>query len=364
MTNNPIECKECGHIFSNPINIGPGSISMGNITTCPNCKNMTPIPNSLFPNLPNITPPNPTIRDSKDFIGIGLGESFSFIQQLLGGFDHICEFSQLEHYIELLLRNYNAFFSNMYAFECWRGRKVTRERLSEGILSGGEFTKASGLSYTPPDKTKDYGRCHRPNNPVFYASSFAEPIFSELNIEEKDFVMVGFWQSCDKDDFRFYHLGALDFYRKTKNIPRKCALNENYEEFSGALKKEVDDRLLEKKKFGLLSMLIDGFLSEVFAKPAKSFKEYKLTNVISNYLFSKREFDILGYPSIKHYGSLNFAIRSEIIDQYFKLTKVVLYKVERLLGFGLYGTTKIAEITIDKADENIDWPVDDILSKI
>lgn len=404
----PVVCKECGFAFSSGIQITSRLTASGNLSFCPNCNKTTPIPDVIqgviqysdTTSLNNFLNQHEKFKDNSkklkisdgiitnsnkskiqngkkqmrehnnaiqyfyDSIGINLHITHAFIHQLRGGFDHTTEYTTLEKLINYLLRNYKAFYQVGRGLNCHRGIRVSRDRLINGIKPDGEFTKIGRFSYKPIDLTKEYGRCHKPGMPVFYASSTSETIFSELDVELNDFVLIGTWKAKNNNQIRSIYIGALDYYRKTQLIPFPVWTAEHYEMVKKDISNEVKKRLGDKKQFGLISMLIDAFFSDVFSKPAYTFKEYKITSIVSNYLFENRKFDVIGYPSVKHFGSTNYALRPNFIDRNLELKKIILYKIVSLLGFGLYGTEKIEEITIEKDDSTIVWPIHQILSKI
>ena len=305
-----------------------------------------------------------TPQSKSSVLGIDLNTSISFIHQLIGGLDKELKYSKLENLITQLLVKYKAFYFGGSALNCYRGRTTSKEKLLDEIQPGGKFTKISQFSSKPSNQTTDFGRCHQPKNPIFYASSNAETLFSELNVECDDFVIVGVWYLKDNRQMRYYHLGALDYFRKTRRIPILVRTFEEYEMIRKNISYEVNQRMGDNTNNGLLSMYIDAFLTQAFSKPAHTFKEYKITSIVSKYLFENRDFDILGYPSVKHFGATNYAMKPETINENFELRNIAIAQITYIMGFGIYGSNTIVEVPIKSISKPIEWPVNEIMKRL
>ena len=297
-------------------------------------------------------------------LGVDLNTSISFIHQLIGGLDKELKYAKLSDLITQLLVKYKAFYFGGSSLNCYRGRITSKEKLVNEIVPGGKFTKISQFSSKPSDQTTDFGRCHQPNNPIFYASSNPEILFSELNIECDDLVIVGVWYLKDNRQMRYYHLGALDYFRKTRRIPLLVKTFQEYEMIRKNISYEVNQRMGDNINNGLLSMYIDAYLTQAFSTPAHTYKEYKVTSIVSNYLFENRNFDILGYPSVKHYGATNYAMKPETIKENFELRNIAISQITNIMGFGIYGSNTIVEVPVQSMDKPIEWPVNEIKKRL
>lgn len=373
MRNQPAICEKCGAVFNSGIAIGPGvkGVTITNCSSvCPKCGGAAKIMDrnldgriDFDTNKESEPDRKKIIEQNKDALGLDFVRNISFIRQLIGGLYQDIKYSELERLINQLLSNYSVFYSVGSGLNCYRGRKTSKDNLLKEILPKRKYTKISDFACRPAEKTYEYGRCHQPHNPVFYASGDVESLYSELNVEEDEFLIVAVWYSKKTYQMRSCFIGSLDHYRKTKTLLYKVGSPDQYNLMINAIKEEVTKRLRDNKK-GVPSMYTDAFLAHVFAKPAHTFQEYKITSIVSKYLLENRKFDILGYPSVKHFGAINYAMKPDTIEKNFELRKIVLLQIENSMGFGFYGAKEIVQIPVKSMKKPIEWPIDDILNNL
>lgn len=287
-------------------------------------------------------------------LGTDIDETLAFIHQLNGGLTHVTTHVQLQQLIENILKKTMIYYMVIESFPCVRGRKVRLEDVERGISKGGQFTLPSAFSYPSAETITKYGRCHKPHSPIFYGSRIAQTVFSELDVNVGDVVLSGQWVMNPPKRAKACFLGVVDHYRKTKILSIPTNSPQEYSELNSILNKEVKQRLQSKE--GLISVLIDAFLSDIFSRQASTYNDFKLTSIVSDCLFNMFHFDLISYPSVKHYGSANYAIKTDFLDSNFSLRHVKIVRIMKMLGYGLYDARTVTETVVPRNATEIIWP--------
>jgi len=304
--------------------------------------------------------PTTSSYSREDDLGTDIDATLSFIHRLNGGLAITATYSQLQEMMCRLLRETLIYFFDIGGFACVRGRKISESDVREGTKTGGAFATSSSLSYPPVDLTTTFGRCHWPSQPVFYASRIQQTVFSELDVNVDDYVLSGQWVMPNTSSVRTCFLGIVDQYRKTKIAPIPTKTQKEHRMVTARLKEELDRRYATDQ--GLISLLVDAFFADIFSRTASTFNDYKLTSIVSAYLFDNCRFNVIAYPSVKHYGSINYAIRPKFLDANFELKQARIVKIVKILGYGLYNAQTVADVVIPVGATEIVWPTDDILA--
>lgn len=180
------------------------------------------------------------------------------------------------------------------------------------------FELHSEIAVTPQKFVKEFARCNRPYQSIFYCSENRPTSFMELvqywaetkNFGDNLYVTVGMWENTK----------PLNVIIVT--TPDKSKRLSNYDNSHG----EVFDEHLKGKSAEEIefSNVFYDYMFERFRKPSKQdFRNYLITTAYTNIAltYAKELADGISYPSVPFSGKgVNFAIKENFSTNYLKLT--------------------------------------------
>lgn len=177
-------------------------------------------------------------------------------------------------------------------------------RFYRGVIYKEKPTSVDSLSYPPKNIVKNFQRCNRPENPMFYCSVDPSAALFELRVQPEDKVYLSKWSL--KQDFWVNRL----------------AVDDDLDEFSTPIR-----------------AIILTFFETRFSQPVHETysSQHKVTAAITEHmatgnLVEGRLIGGLGYPSVAHPSrSENIVIRPEVVDSCLKLDyveEISILKVE------------------------------------
>lgn len=228
--------------------------------------------------------------------------------------DFVSTFEQLSPFTTLV----DIHFEN---FELVRSRSTQR---------GLDFEHVRQMMYPPAQRVK-LGRCNFERQPILYGSSNVETSFLEIGFSEQE--------SCAViAQFRLKHgskltlrpIGELDHYRRY----RRSRLGT-----PGAAE-QLDQLLGNLDHYGQIAhWYVDAYFADFFSRIRNDNYErnlYEVTSRIANAFLMDENVDGLIYPSVKHAGGLNFAIKPNVFDERFEIVKYALTAPVYEHGYGLF----------------------------
>jgi|TARA_R110002033_G_scaffold7587_1_gene27490 hypothetical protein len=257
-----------------------------------------------------------------------LSNKLAFIQGLRGGMCDNHTWDESRDRLNELINSEYVYFLMKYSLKIESKVNLFRGR----IINDKEINNIENLIYKPSEKVLEYGRCNIPKQSIYYASNNFDTVLSELSVEINDIVYVLNSEIKNDKKIDFIPVGELDHLRRYG----KSLLSDNLEVVS-----KVKDIMTSIKKKDInnyyVQHLLDAYLSELFFKKAYTKKDYKLTSAFSDIIYKlDSSLDGISYPSVKHRGGINFAIKSETFDEKIKVLAVVKIKIINDLGFGIY----------------------------
>lgn len=202
------------------------------------------------------------------------------------------------------------------------------------------------LKYPPPGKV-ELGRANQPKQPVLYASSTENTVFSELNLAIGDRVQVVSFSYLEPSSLcKFSVIGELELAYKSGVHPL------GNQDRANSLTNKLDEVGQHER---LRVVLADAFRSEQFRKRVgvdNSF-EYKITSAMSRQFFAGVEGFI--FPSTQNFGGVNCAIVPEAFDAKFRVSSSTMYEIVDAIGYGLYGRKVLGRSKEIREDGTIIW---------
>lgn len=273
--------------------------------------------------------------------------TLAMIEQIIGGTAIRAPWKQIRKLLDNLTKGHPWWRYPLSAnYTIYRGR-VDRDTDT--------FSNTKDLSFRNPECVKDHGRCHKPGVSVFYGASNLDTVLSELSPDIGDWVHVSLARVKQNRTLRVTAIGEIEHVRR---YGRALIGNETTKRMIQELLDNAND------ESSIKTILMDAFLSELFILPAKTPKEYKATNALSDILFSigisnekghPIRIDGFAYPSVQHRGGVNYAIRSDRFSECMEIYHCMAFEIINYLGFGIYGRKKYAESTAIDTEGNIEW---------
>ena len=177
------------------------------------------------------------------------------------------------------------------------------------LIDPGKTPLLSASELGPPsaDKTNNFGRCHRPGNPLCYCSLYENTVLSEVDAKLGKHYAISTFELLD--DIVVVPIGDLDHYRRTGTT----YLGEETSESDSATRYEE----LLNTPDGAVVALIDAFFANEFGQKAQSESDYKITSALCDVLLNDFNpavpIDAIVYPSVAFLRGHNFAIRPDLV---------------------------------------------------
>ncbi len=207
-----------------------------------------------------------------------------------------------------------------------------------------EINNTKELIYRHENDVTYYGRCNKPNQSIFYASNNLDTVLSELPTEINDTLYILKTSIKNESKLDFIPIGELDHLRRYG----KSLLNDSPE----VIKKyqKMMDEIREGNNYEFyIQHTVDAYLSELFLEKANEQKEYKMTSALSDSI------DGMSYPSVKHRGGINFALKANSFDEKIEIESCAKIKIVSYLGFGIYTYETLGVSKKIEKDGTINW---------
>ena len=200
----------------------------------------------------------------------------------------------------------------------WRGRKCESNR---GYLG------ASDLSY-PPAKQCKTGRLNDEGSPCLYATQRKSTVFSELSLQDGDYVHVVGLRIKPAMGVRFIALGELFHVYKT-----------GYMRTIGSDPDQTLSRLLNSHGLeeGKRILFIDAFFAALLSDPNAKENDYTLTRTLASEAYKK----IVGteglfYPSVQDHVGMCIAVHPTAYDTKMHIVCSQVIQISRVRAFGFF----------------------------
>lgn len=255
------------------------------------------------------------------------------IEQIRGGGKNRLDYNVIKDMVSVLGEKAGEIYQ---VYELPKGLTVLRVRSFDYPTDKGKYALAD-LGPPPHEKLHEYGRCNRPNIPVFYTSLYEDIALSEVYAERGKYYLVAEYEVSEQT--RLIPIGELDTYRRT---------GDTFLGNSANCAHDLYKRIIESGDMDAL--IIDAFFSEEFIKPIARNSDYSVTSAFSGILFGVQGKDGppdgLLYPSVAFRGGYNFVFSVEAHQAKLKLKSARVIKVVNDLGFGIYEYKIIEKIDI------------------
>lgn len=267
-----------------------------------------------------------------------LAKAVEIIEVLSGGGERRLPWEEIKENVRLLFDVLLGFRADMQDIGVFvRGRQLYGDTV---------YSNINELTLRRPEAITSFGRCHRPSQPVLYASLNPETVCSELGLHTGDRVELIYLEKLPDETFNAMIVGEFDHVRRYGTTS-----------FSSApLKADIEGRLATVNKLERLRIdLADAFIADRFRAPAKNPYEYKITSAFSSLILDDMDLDGIVYPSVGHLGGWNFAIKAAAFKKKFRVTQAQVCEIYDALGFGMFEprVTGISDSIRD--DGTIEW---------
>ncbi len=200
--------------------------------------------------------------------------------------------------------------------------KVLRTRTHD---TADYFTNISDIAITPSKFVKDFARCNKPFQSIFYSSENRKTSFMELwkiwaetkSFGDKLYITIGLWETTKPLNLIIV---------TTPDISKR---KSKFDEYYGVMYDEkLKERSKEEQEF---STVFFNYLFDKFRKPAKHDpKTYIITTAYTNIALNqaKELADGIAYPSVPYQGNgVNFALKEDY-SKTLKLTQAMWTQFE------------------------------------
>ena len=186
------------------------------------------------------------------------------------------------------------------------------------------------IIHRDPSKVKTVGRCHLPGTSVFYAANNLDTSLLEIGLNTKQPCAVSaIFRLKSGLQTNFLSIGEVDHCRRYGHARLLTpGVREMIEEITKPL--EHYDRLALE--------YMDAYLADFFGRVPNAVNQknvYEVTARVAQSFIALREVEGLVYPSVRHQGGINFAIKPEVFEEKFEIEKFQLTTPVNSYGYGL-----------------------------
>lgn len=236
-----------------------------------------------------------------------------------------------------------------------RGRVVRTQHpgSSTRVLQGSLLKHVGEIGPRSPDVTHDYGRCHLPNSPIFYAAFNEDTVLAELKPELYDLVYFLYCRPADGASYKSVTIGEIDHIRRYGRGSIFTEESPNVQQIKRWLAAAEDED-------DYVRIVTDAFLAKFISRVCANQEDYRAVSALSGVLLKHKVdqpgvADAIYYPSVAHLGGINVAISLDTYE-----TGVIPYSckvvhVQNNLGFGVYKTLIVTESEKINSDGSITW---------
>lgn len=235
-----------------------------------------------------------------------------------------------------------------------RGRAVSVQDIGryEKKAPGAFLGNVRELGLLPKEITKQYGRCHVPNSPVFYAAFDKPTVLAELQPEVND--LVYFLNCVPKmgETFRTRLVGEIDHIRR-HGVSSIFTHNQQIED----VREWVENATTEADYVSLVS---DAFAAELLTQPCPTQNHYKASSALASLMLATEVDDpgageAIYYRSVAHRGGMNIALSADCYINKVTPVSCEVVQVLRNFGHGIYKTRTVANCPSIAPDGELKW---------
>ncbi|WP_196887901.1 RES domain-containing protein [Aureivirga sp. CE67] len=224
------------------------------------------------------------------------------------------------------------------------GFKFYRARYLEKDVE--KYDNISELLAVPRNFVKNYGRCNKKGESIFYAANNYETMYSEMRAKKGDKFQVIEVELKQDSEIWVHAVGFIDFCRRHGEAPN--ILGTENAKYVNEIKNSVSKEHFKKILFH------DAFIANWFRKKIVDKKDYNVTSVYSDICLKNN--DGIFYPSVGHLGGWNLALKPEKIINNFKINQISTNIITENLNYGLYSSKMIRWAdSYDTRNGNISW---------
>ncbi len=228
--------------------------------------------------------------------------------------DFVSTFEQLSPHVTLVDIEFNNF-------------EMIRSRATQPSL---DFEHLNQMIYPPANKVK-LGRCNFDGQSILYASSNVETSFLEIGFSEpKSCAVLAQFRLKHDTTLTLRPIGELDHYRRHRR-PRLT---------TAGVTEKIEQLLTPLGHYDqIVRWYVDAYLADFFGRQLNEGNDrhlYEITSRIANALLKDDHIDGLIFPSVKHTGGFNYAIKPSVFDARFEISKYALTAPVHEHGYGLF----------------------------
>jgi hypothetical protein len=207
------------------------------------------------------------------------------------------------------------------------------------------FSCGKQISLRESKDITSYGRCHKPQQQVLYASNNFETVYEELGLNVGDKVQTIEIHKRTDRKVNVVIIGEVDHIRRHG---KPMLINE---EGVDGIKKYWDSlNEFDRTRYNL----VDAFMTNLMRRPVKYQHEYKVTSAFCDIIF-EQGVDAIMYPSVGHLGGWNIAIRGDTFKKDFIIKNSEVHKIFDVVGYGIFGRLKVKQSKSLDNKQQINW---------
>jgi hypothetical protein len=202
---------------------------------------------------------------------------------------------------------------------------------SRSTQRGMDFENIKQMSYPPEHRVATFGRCNFPGQSMLYAANNIETSFLEIELNDKTPSAITLqFNLKEEEEIRLLSIGELNHYRRHGRTRLDTP---------GAVE-QLDNLLKPLDQYERIAyQFVDSYFADYFSRVRDERTErnlYEVTARIAGALLTQPDIDGIIYPSVRHAGGLNFAIKPEVFDTKFTPGRYVLTTPIYHYGHGLF----------------------------
>lgn len=209
---------------------------------------------------------------------------------------------------------------NFSSFQTMRSRPVQWHTLYENV---------SQIIYPESSKVTSTNRANFAGQSIFYGSNGIDTTLLECGIQSETSVITGQYRLKDGCQISLIILGQIDHFRRHQRLTVQAPGIEN-------ILTDIFNGLSFDARQALY--FCDAFLADYFSRTenAECRNVYEITARVANTLYANANIDGLLYPSVRHMGGLNVALKPEVFDTKFEMMNFGAINIMQDFGYGLY----------------------------
>lgn len=196
----------------------------------------------------------------------------------------------------------------------------------------------------PPTHKAGVGRANGAGDPLFYGGSSDETVFAEIRATSGNSINIAAFTVKPGSNITAHVIGELDHYRRwQRNRFLPAGLEDHAQNILAELHPDV----------ALAVQLVDAFLADRFSRPGK--ETYRVTNLIAREFLRSKSIDSIIYPSVAHFGGMNYAIKANVSRERLEARACVAVEMLNDYGYGSYRGGRYGIAKIRPGISEISW---------